>query len=133
MPDGRWKFSADYEYLVYYITVFAENKIFWKNISIPHGRPHKTAYIVTNTSKGGSKMSSMNENLLDKIARADFSMETDFKSVLRKRLFESGANKKSGILQFQRLSDMELDMVSAAGDMDFLRQQEQKKKNDKNQ
>jgi hypothetical protein len=73
---------ADYEYLVYYITVFAENKIFWKNISIPHGRPHKTAYIVTNTSKGGSKMSSMNENLLDKIARADFSMETDFKSVL---------------------------------------------------
>ena len=75
-------------------------------------------------------MSSMNENLLDKIARADFSMETDFKSVLRKRLFESGANK---ILQFQRLSDMELDMVSAAGDMDFLRQQEQKKKNDKNQ
>ena len=74
-------------------------------------------------------MSSMNENLLDKIARADFSMETDFKSVLRKRLFESGANKKSGILQFQRLSDMELNMVSAAGDMDFLRQQEQKKKN----
>ena len=58
-------------------------------------------------------MSSMNENLLDKIARADFSMETDFKSVLRKRLFESGANK----------------MVSAAGDMDFLRQQEQKDKN----
>ena len=49
-------------------------------------------------------MSSMNENLLDKIARADFSMETDFKSVLRKRLFESGANK-------------------------FLRQQEQKDKN----
>ena len=87
---------ADYEYLVYYITVFAENKIFWKNISIPHG-------------------------------------ETDFKSVLRKRLFESGANKKSGILQFQRLSDMELDMVSAAGDMDFLRQQEQKDKKDKNQ
>ena len=78
-------------------------------------------------------MSSMNENLLDKIARADFSSETDFKSVLRKRLFESSANKKSGILQFQRLSDMELDMVSAAGDMDFLRQQEQKKKNDKNQ
>ena len=56
-------------------------------------------------------MSSMNENLLDKIARADFSM----------------------VLQFQRLSDMELNMVSAAGDMDFLRQQEQKKKNDKNQ
>jgi hypothetical protein len=127
------KIFADYEYLVYYITVFAENKILWKNISIPHGRPHKTAYIVINTSKGGSKMSSMNENLLDKIARADFSMETDFKSVLRKRLFESGANKKSGILQFQRLSDMELNMVSAAGDKDFLRQQEQKNKKDKNQ
>ena len=78
-------------------------------------------------------MSSMNENLLDKIARADFSSETDFKNVLRKRLFESNANKKSGILQFQRLSDMELNMVSAAGDMDLLRQQEQKKKNEKNQ
>ena len=83
--------------------------------------------------KGGSEMSSMNENLLNKIARADFSSETDFKSVLRKRLFESSANKKSGILQFQRLSDMELNMVSAAGDMDFLRQQEQKKKDEKNQ
>ena len=78
-------------------------------------------------------MSSMNENLLDMIARADFSSETDFKSVLRKRLFESSANKKSGILQFQRLSDMELNMVSAAGDMDLLRQQEQKDKKDKNQ
>jgi hypothetical protein len=78
-------------------------------------------------------MSSMNENLLDMIARADFSSETDFKNVLRKRLFESNANKKSGILQFQRLSDMELNMVSAAGDMDLLRQQEQKKKNEKNQ
>ena len=78
-------------------------------------------------------MSSMNENLLDMIARADFSSETDFKNVLRKRLFESNANKKSGILQFQRLSDMELNMVSAAGAMDLLRQQEQKKKNEKNQ
>ena len=67
------------------------------------------------------------------ISRAFSERETDFKSVLRKRLFESGANKKSGILQFQRLSDMELDMVSAAGDMDFLRQQEQKDKKDKNQ
>ena len=78
-------------------------------------------------------MSSMNDNILDKIVRADFSSETDFKNVLRKRLFESNANKKSGILQFQRLSDMELNMVSAAGDMDLLRQQEQKKKNEKNQ
>ena len=78
-------------------------------------------------------MSSMNDNILDKIVRADFSSETNFKDVLRKRLFESASNKKSGILQFQRLSDMELNMVSAAGDMDLLRQQEQKKKNEKNQ
>ena len=55
-------------------------------------------------------MSSMNDNILDKIVRADFSSETNFKDVLRKRLFESASNKKSGILQFQRLSDMELDM-----------------------
>lgn len=77
-------------------------------------------------------MSSMNENILDKIVRADFSSETNFKEVLRKRLFESASNKKSGILQFQRLSDMELDMVSAAGDMNFLRQQEEKKNGDRN-
>ena len=78
-------------------------------------------------------MSSMNHNLIDLVTRADFSTETNFKDVLRKKLFESSSNKKSGILQFQRLSDAELDMVSAAGDMDFLRQQEQKKKNEKNQ
>lgn len=77
-------------------------------------------------------MSSMNENILDKIVRADFSSETNFKDVLRKRLFESASNKKSGILQFQRLSDMELDMVSAAGDMNLLRQQEEKKNGDRN-
>ena len=77
-------------------------------------------------------MSSMNDNILDKIVRADFSSETNFKEVLRKRLFESASNKKSGILQFQRLSDMELDMVSAAGDMNFLRQQEEKKNGDRN-
>ena len=77
-------------------------------------------------------MSSMNDNILDKIVRADFSSETNFKDVLRKRLFESASNKKSGILQFQRLSDMELDMVSAAGDMDLLRQQEEKKNGDRN-
>jgi hypothetical protein len=77
-------------------------------------------------------MSSMNDNILDKIVRADFSSETNFKDVLRKRLFESASNKKSGILQFQRLSDMELDMVSAAGDMNFLRQQEEKKNGDRN-
>lgn len=78
-------------------------------------------------------MSSTNGSIFDKIAHADFSSETDFKNVLRKRLFESGAAKKAGILQFQRLSDMELDMVSAAGDPNFLRQKEQKKNSEKNQ
>ena len=78
-------------------------------------------------------MSSMNHNLIDLVTRADFSTETNFKDVLRKKLFESSSNKKSGILQFQRLSDAELDMVSAAGDPNLLRQQEQFKNNDKNQ
>ena len=77
-------------------------------------------------------MSSMNHNLIDMITRADFSTETNFKDVLRKRLFESSSIKKSTVLQFQRLSDDELGMVSAAGDVDLLRQQEQLK-NDKNQ
>ena len=77
-------------------------------------------------------MSSMNHNLIDMITRADFSTEPNFKDVLRKRLFESSSNKKSTVLQFQRLSDDELGMVSAAGDVDLLRQQEQLK-NDKNQ
>ena len=77
-------------------------------------------------------MSSMNHNLIDLVTRADFSTETNFKDVLRKRLFESSSNKKSTVLQFQRLSDDELGMVSAAGDVDLLRQQEQLK-NDKNQ
>ena len=77
-------------------------------------------------------MSSMNHNLIDMITRADFSTETNFKDVLRKRLFESSSNKKSTVLQFQRLSDDELGMVSAAGDVALLRQQEQLK-NDKNQ
>ena len=61
-------------------------------------------------------MSSMNHNLIDMITRADFSSETNFKEVLRKKLFESSSNKKSGVLQFQRLSDEELDFVNAAGD-----------------
>ena len=78
-------------------------------------------------------MSSMNHNLIDMVTSADFSTETNFKDVLRKKLFESSSNKKSGILQFQRLSDAELDMVSAAGDPNLLRQQEQLKNNDKNQ
>lgn len=77
-------------------------------------------------------MSSMNHNLIDIITRADFSTETNFKDVLRKRLFESSSNKKSAVLQFQQLSDDELGMVSAAGDVNLLRQQEQLK-NDKNQ
>ena len=77
-------------------------------------------------------MSSMNHNLIDMITRADFSTETNFKDVLRKRLFESSSNKKSAVLQFQRLSDDELGMVSAAGDVNLLRQQEQLK-NDMNQ
>ncbi|MBQ9034270.1 MAG: hypothetical protein IJ107_06325 [Lachnospiraceae bacterium] len=77
-------------------------------------------------------MSSMNHNLIDIITRADFSTETNFKDVLRKRLFESSSNKKSAVLQFQRLSDDELGMVSAAGDVNLLRQQEQLK-NDMNQ
>ena len=95
-------------------------------------RPAQSVYSSKQHSKGGGKMSSMNDNILDKIVRADFSSETNFKDVLRKRLFESASNKKSGILQFQRLSDMELDMVSAAGDMNLLRQQEEKKNGDRN-
>lgn len=78
-------------------------------------------------------MSSMNHNLIDMITRADFSSETNFKDVLRKKLFENSANKKSEILQFQRLSDEELDFVNAAGDPNLLRQQEQIRKSDKNQ
>ena len=78
-------------------------------------------------------MSSMNHNLIDLVTRADFSTETNFKDVLRKKLFESSSNKKSGILQFQRLSDEELDFVNAAGDPNLLRQQEQIRKSDKNQ
>ncbi len=72
-------------------------------------------------------MNSVSNNLIDMVIRADFSEETDFKDVLRKRLFE----KKSGILQFQRLSDDELDIVSAAGDSVLLRQQEQNIMGDK--
>lgn len=62
-------------------------------------------------------------NIAEMIAKADFSAETDFKSVLRKRLFE----KPSGVLRFTRLEDDELDWVSAAGDPDLLRNQETKK------
>ena len=67
----------------------------------------------------------MGKNLIDMITRSDFSAETGFKDVLRKRLFE----KKSDVLQFHRLDEDELDMVSAAGDADYLRQQEALRKN----
>ena len=69
-------------------------------------------------------MNSVRNDLIDLIIRADFSQETDFKDVLRKRLFE----KKSEVLKFQRLSDDELDIVSAAGDPVLLRRQEEQSK-----
>ena len=75
----------------------------------------------------------MGTHFTDMIVRADFSKETDFKDVLRKRLFAAGANKQSEILQFQRLSDAELNMVSAAGDRDLLRKLEQNRINGQDQ
>ena len=63
------------------------------------------------------------KNIAEMIAKADFSAETDFKNVLRKKLF----GKPSGVLRFQRLEDAELDWVSAAGDPDLLRKQDSKK------
>ena len=71
----------------------------------------------------------MGKNLIDMITGSDFSAETDFKNTLRKRLFE----KKSEVLRFQRLGEDELDMVSAAGDADYLRQQEALGKNGQEQ
>lgn len=65
-------------------------------------------------------MDSMNSKYVNMLAQADFSAETGFKDVLRKKLFE----KKSNVFQFQRLSDADLDMVSAAGDASMLRQME---------
>ncbi len=70
-------------------------------------------------------MDSMGNHFTDLIVRADFSSETDFKDVLRTRLFKNKENKKSGVLQFQRLSDMDLDMVSAAGDQSLMMQRDQ--------
>ena len=69
----------------------------------------------------------MGKNLVDMIIRSDFSAETDFKDTLRKKLFE----KKSEVYRFHRLDDADLDMVSAAGEPELLRQQEEKKKNGK--
>ena len=69
-------------------------------------------------------MDSVKNNLIDMVIRADFSVETDFKETLRKKLFEN-KSRKSSILQFQRLSDDALNMVSAAGDQSLLVQKEQ--------
>ncbi len=69
-------------------------------------------------------MNSVKNNLIDMVVRADFSAETDFKETLRRKLFENKA-RKSGVLQFQRLSDDALNMVSAAGDKSLLIQKEQ--------
>ena len=69
-------------------------------------------------------MDSVKNNLIDMVIRADFSVETDFKETLRKKLFEN-KSRKSSILQFQRLSDDALNMVSAAGDQSLLIQKEQ--------
>ena len=69
-------------------------------------------------------MNSVKNNLIDMVIRADFSVETDFKETLRKKLFEN-KSRKSSILQFQRLSDDALNMVSAAGDQSLLVQKEQ--------
>ena len=71
----------------------------------------------------------MGKNFIDMITGSDFSAETDFKNTLRKRLFNTG----SEVLRFQRLGDDELDMVSAAGDTDYLRQQEALRKNSQEQ
>ena len=66
----------------------------------------------------------MGMNLIDMITGSDFSAETDFKNTLRKRLFKTESGNKSEVLRFQRLGDDMLDLVSAAGDADYLRKQE---------
>lgn len=75
----------------------------------------------------------MSMNLIDMIAGADFSAETDFKNTLRKRLFKAETGKKTEVLRFQRLGEDELDLVSAAGDADYLRKQEALRKKDQEQ
>ena len=72
-------------------------------------------------------MDSMNSKFVDMLAQADFSAETGFKEVLRRKLFE----KNSNVFQFQRLSDADLDLVSAAGDASVLRQMEMKETDNK--
>ena len=72
-------------------------------------------------------MDSMNSKFVDMLAQADFSAATGLKEVLRRKLFE----KKSNVFQFQRLSDADLDLVSAAGDASVLRQMEMKETDNK--
>lgn len=67
----------------------------------------------------------MGKNITDMILQSDFSAETDFKNILRKRLFEN----KTEVLRFHRLGDADLDLVSAAGESDLLRQKDPKKTN----
>lgn len=75
----------------------------------------------------------MGTNFIDMITGSDFSAETDFKNTLRKRLFKTGTEMKSEVLRFRRLGDDELDMVSAAGDADYLRKQEALRENGQDQ
>ena len=75
----------------------------------------------------------MGTNFIDMITGSDFSAETDFKNTLRKRLFKTGTEMKSEVLRFQRLGDDELDMVSAAGDADYLRKKEALRENGQDQ
>ena len=75
----------------------------------------------------------MGKNITDMILQSDFSAETDFKNTLRERLFKMESGKKSDVLRFQRLGDDVLDLVSAAGDADFLRKQEALRKNGQEQ
>jgi hypothetical protein len=69
-------------------------------------------------------MDSMTSKFVDMLAQVGFSAETGFKETLRGKLFD----KKSNVSQFQRLSEAELDLVSAAGDAGVLRQMEKKDK-----
>ena len=71
----------------------------------------------------------MGMNMIDMITKSDFSAETDFKNILRKRLFKTESEKNPEVSRFQSLGEDLLDMVSAAGDADLLRKQEALRKN----
>ena len=75
----------------------------------------------------------MGTNMIDMITRSDFSAETDFKNILRKKLFKKESEMEPEVLRFQRLGEDLLDMVSAAGDADLLRKQEEHRKNGQEQ